>query len=159
MFNFQGAHILIKKCKAWMHWKSLWIKVSSKCINVNVCLLYLKIKHCFICILCVFVMCIFVLIFNKQRYNNDKDFYLPPLWSKYPPYFLIFSNLEIICLCNREIILAALLRQNSQINLTKNHEIVIFLKVGVGDMAKISYHYFEYIRNIYYNTLTALTLL
>ncbi len=56
---------------------------------------------CFICILCVFVMCIFVLIFN----NKDKimtDFYLPPLWSKYPPYFLIFCNLERICLCNRE---------------------------------------------------------
>ncbi len=24
------------KCRAWMHCKSLWIKVSAKCINVNV---------------------------------------------------------------------------------------------------------------------------
>ncbi len=28
--------ILIKKCIAWMHCKSLWIKASAKCINVNV---------------------------------------------------------------------------------------------------------------------------
>ncbi len=73
-------------------------------------------------------MCIFVLLFN----NKDKimtDFYLPPLWSKYTPYFFIFCNLESICLCNREIILAALLRQNSKINMTNNREIVIFLKL------------------------------
>ncbi len=73
-------------------------------------------------------MCIFVLIFN----NKDKimtDFYLSPLWSKYPPYFFIFCNLERIWLCNREIILAALLRQNSKINMTNNREIVIFLKL------------------------------
>ncbi len=25
-----------KKCIAWMHCKSLWIKASAKCINVNV---------------------------------------------------------------------------------------------------------------------------
>ncbi len=84
----------------------------------------------FVYILCVFVMCIFVLIFN----NKDKimtDFYLPPLWSKYPPYFFIFCNLERIGLCNREIILAALLRQNSKINLTKNREIVIFQKENI----------------------------
>ncbi len=30
-FNSQGTHILIKKCIAWMHCKSLWIKASSKC--------------------------------------------------------------------------------------------------------------------------------
>ncbi len=36
-FNSQGTHILMKKkCIAWMHCKSLWIKVSAKCINVNV---------------------------------------------------------------------------------------------------------------------------
>ncbi len=68
-------------------------------------------------------MCIFVLIFN----NKDKIM-TPPLWSKFPPYFFIFCNHERICLCNREIILAALLRQNSKINMTKNREIVIFLK-------------------------------
>ncbi len=31
-FNSQGTHILIKKC---IHCKSLWIKASAKCINVN----------------------------------------------------------------------------------------------------------------------------
>ncbi len=67
-------------------------------------------------------MCIFVLIFN------NKDFYLPPLWSKYPPYLYIFFNLERICLYNRGIILAALLRHNSKTNMTKNREIVIFKK-------------------------------
>ncbi len=35
-FNSQGTHILIKTCIAWMHCKSLWIKASAKCINVNV---------------------------------------------------------------------------------------------------------------------------
>ncbi len=35
-FNSQGTHILIKQCIAWMHCKSLWIKASAKCINVNV---------------------------------------------------------------------------------------------------------------------------
>ncbi len=29
--NSQGTHILTKKCIAWMHCKSLWIKVSAKC--------------------------------------------------------------------------------------------------------------------------------
>ncbi len=73
-------------------------------------------------------MCIFVLIFNNKDKIMTQIFYLPPLWSKYPPYLFIFCNLERICLCNREIILAALLRQNSKINMTKNREIVIFLK-------------------------------
>ncbi len=68
-------------------------------------------------------MCIFVLIFNNKDKINDKDFYLPPLWSKYPPYFFIFCNLERICLRNREIILAVLIRQNSKINTTKNRDI------------------------------------
>ncbi len=30
------SNILIKKCIACMHCKSLWIKASAKCINVNV---------------------------------------------------------------------------------------------------------------------------
>ncbi len=36
-FNSQGTHILTKKkCITRMQCKSLWIKVSAKCINVNV---------------------------------------------------------------------------------------------------------------------------
>ncbi len=35
-FDSQGTHIVIKTCIAWMHCKSLWIKASAKCINVNV---------------------------------------------------------------------------------------------------------------------------
>ncbi len=31
-----SIYILIKKCIAGMHCKSLWIKASAKCINVNV---------------------------------------------------------------------------------------------------------------------------
>ncbi len=34
-FNSQGTHIVTKNI-AWMHCKSLWIKASAKCINVNV---------------------------------------------------------------------------------------------------------------------------
>ncbi len=35
-FDSQGTHVLIKNCITWMHCKSLWIKASAKCINVNV---------------------------------------------------------------------------------------------------------------------------
>ncbi len=35
-FNSQGTRILTeKKCIAWMHCKSFWIKASAKCINVK----------------------------------------------------------------------------------------------------------------------------
>ncbi len=34
-FDSQEKHILMKKCIAWMHCKSLWIKASAKCINVK----------------------------------------------------------------------------------------------------------------------------
>ncbi len=34
-FNSQGTH-MTKKCITWMSCKSLWIKASAKCINVNV---------------------------------------------------------------------------------------------------------------------------
>ncbi len=35
-FNSQGTHIMTKKIITWMSCKSLWIKASAKCINVNV---------------------------------------------------------------------------------------------------------------------------
>ncbi len=38
-------NILIKKCIAWMHCKSLWIKVSAKCINV---IIIIKKKQCLV---------------------------------------------------------------------------------------------------------------
>ncbi len=41
-FDSQGTHILTKKCIAWMHCKSLWIKASAKCINVNVISVFLN---------------------------------------------------------------------------------------------------------------------
>ncbi len=34
-FDSQGTQILITKCIPWMHCKSLWIKASAKCVNVN----------------------------------------------------------------------------------------------------------------------------
>ncbi len=42
--------------------------------------------------------------------------------------FLYFVTLKGFVFYNREIILGALLRHNSKINMTKNREIVIFLK-------------------------------
>ncbi len=36
VLHFPGNTHTDKKCIAWMHCKSLWIKVSAKCINVNV---------------------------------------------------------------------------------------------------------------------------
>ncbi len=38
--QFPGNWHTDKKCIAWMYCKSLWIKASAKCINVNVNLLY-----------------------------------------------------------------------------------------------------------------------
>ncbi len=35
-FNSQGTHILTKMYSLNAHCKSLWIKASAKCINVNV---------------------------------------------------------------------------------------------------------------------------
>ncbi len=58
--------------------------------------------------------------------------------------FFILCNFKRICLYNREIILAALLRQNSKINMTKNREIVIFLK-------KIVMRYFCHIAQPYFD--------
>ncbi len=39
-FNSQGTHILQKKCIAWMHCKSLWIKVSAK-YNIYIAYIYI----------------------------------------------------------------------------------------------------------------------
>ncbi len=47
-----------------------------------------------------------------------------PLWPKYPPFFFMFVTLKGF-LYNREICLAALLKQNSKTNMTKNREIMI----------------------------------
>ncbi len=49
-------------------------------------------------------------------------FHLHPLWPKYPPFFFIFCYLERLCLYNREISLAILLRQNNKTNMTKNRD-------------------------------------
>ncbi len=53
------------------------------------------------------------------------------LWkrTKYPPFFFIFCNFERLCLYNRDIIFAALIRKNCKTNMTKNRDkIVIFKK-------------------------------
>ncbi len=34
--QFPGNACTNKKCIAWMHCKSLWIKASAKCININI---------------------------------------------------------------------------------------------------------------------------
>ncbi len=74
-------------------------------------------------------MCIFLLIFNNKDKLMTIFFYLRTLWPKYPPFFFIFCYLERLCLYNREIILAVLLRQTGKTNMTKNRdEIVIFQK-------------------------------
>ncbi len=71
---------------------------------------------CFICILCVFVMCIFVLIFNNKDKIMTKIFIFPHFGLNiHHTFFFIFCNLERICLYNREMILTALLRNNSQL--------------------------------------------
>ncbi len=82
----------------------------------------------FICILCVFVMCIFVLIFNKKGTIMTQIFIFPHFGLNIHHTFFLFCNLERICLYNREMILPALLRNDSKINMTKNREIMIFQK-------------------------------
>ncbi len=54
-------------------------------------------------------------------------------------YFVTLKGYRVLKgLCNREIILAALLKQNSKINMTKNREIVIFKKKN-SDMIFLPY--------------------
>ncbi len=54
-----------------------------------------------------------------------KIFYLRPLWPKYPPFLFIFCFLERLCLYNREISLAVLLRQTGKTNMTKNCDKIV----------------------------------
>ncbi len=93
---------------------------------------------CFICILCVFVMCIFVLIFL----NKDKDSHLGPLWPKYPPFIFIFCYLDRICLYNREISLAVLLRPTWQKNLIKSWNWYLPQKIVILYFCRIAHPYF-----------------
>ncbi len=51
-------HILTKKCIAWIHCKSLWIKASAKCIHVNVNIY-----------MCVYVCGQKLHVCKKQNYN------------------------------------------------------------------------------------------
>ncbi len=53
-----------------------------------------------------------------------KDFYLRPLWPKYPPFFFILLPWKDL-FYNREIILSAMLRQNSKTNMTKNSDTIV----------------------------------
>ncbi len=84
---------------------------------------------CFICILIVFVMCIFVLIFfNNKDKIMTKIFIFAHFGLNINHSFFIFCYLERICLYNREVSLAVLLRQNSKTNMTKNRDkIVIYI--------------------------------
>ncbi len=48
--HFQAIHFYTdKKCIAWMLCKSLWIKASAKCINVNVNVIFSSSNHKHIC--------------------------------------------------------------------------------------------------------------
>ncbi len=67
----------------------------------------------------LFVMCIFILIKIKQW----QGFYLRPLWP-ISSILLLFGYPERICLY-KEMILAALLRQNSKTNMTKNRDKIV----------------------------------
>ncbi len=104
------------------------------------CLLYLKIKHClfylYIMCICNVHLCSYFFITKKKK---DKDFYLRPLWPKYPPLLFIFCYLERLCLYNREISLVVLLRQTGKSNMTKNPDkIVKCLKKKLYDIFAIS---------------------
>ncbi len=69
---------------------------------------------CFVCILlCVFVMCTFVLVKQYKIMTNICIF----------AHFFFFLFHFYLWLYNREIILAVLLRQNSKTNMTNNPDI------------------------------------
>ncbi len=79
---------------------------------------------CFICILCASLF----LFFNYKHKIIKKVFIFAHFGLNIHHSFYI-CYLERPCLYNREIIFAALIRQNSKTNMTKNHDkIVIFLK-------------------------------
>ncbi len=60
-------------------------------------------------------MCIFVLIFNNKD-KRTKMFYIRPLWPKYSAYFVTLKGFVFI---------TALLRQNSETNMTKNRDKIV----------------------------------
>ncbi len=64
-------------------------------------------------------MCIFVLSFNNKE-NND--------FGPNIHHSIFFCYLERICLYNREINLAALLKQNSKTNMIKNSDKIVIFK-------------------------------
>ncbi len=67
------------------------------------------------CICNVYLCSYFLIIMTKI-------FIFTHFGPKYPPFFFIFCDLERLCLYNREISLAILLRQNSKTNMTKNRD-------------------------------------
>ncbi len=83
---------------------------------------------CFICILCVVVMWICVLIFNKKYKIMTEIFLFTHFGLNIHHSFVISCYLERICLYNRENSLAALLRQNGKTNMTKNRDEIVILK-------------------------------
>ncbi len=81
----------------------------------------------------LFVYYVYLWCVSLFNFLNNKDkimtkiFIFPHFGLNINHSFLICFYLERICLYNREIILAALLRQNSKTNMTKNcNKIVLF---------------------------------
>ncbi len=67
----------------------------------------------------LFVMCIFILIFNKD--TTMTTIFIFAHFGLYPPFFFLFGYPERLCLY-KEMILAALLRQNSKTNMIKDRD-------------------------------------
>ncbi len=73
-------------------------------------------------------MCIFVLLFNNKDKIMTNIFIFAHFGLNIRHTFFIFCNLERLCLYNREIILAALLRKNCKTNMTKNRDKIVKFK-------------------------------
>ncbi len=81
-------------------------------------------KAGFICILCVSLF-----LFFNNKHKIIKNIFIFAHFGLNIHHSFYICYLERPCLYNREIILVALIRQNSKTNMTKNHdEIVIFKK-------------------------------
>ncbi len=74
-------------------------------------------------------ICVSLFLFFNNKHKIMKNIFIFGLNIHHSFYT---CYLERPCLYNREIILAALIRQNSKTNMTKNHDkIMIFLKKKV----------------------------
>ncbi len=77
-------------------------------------------KASFICFICI--LCVSLFLFFNNKHKIMKTIFIFAHFGLNIHHSFYICYLERPCLYNREIILAALIRQNSKTNMTKNRD-------------------------------------